>query len=372
MFAATGAHDAEAATKHHKAQKQTHTNRRMTNNACVQTASNSFAQSLGYSSAVVMRRATALAYVRSKAGLDNDIIAGIAIANKETGADFDLLVMVSSLESRLGLYDAPINMSSRARGPFQYLPAPFLTLFNWFGADYAGGVYAKAAAQIAFDENKNALTGDADLTAQLLTLRSEPYFVSYIKGVEVMKDVRPLLRSILGRDATRTDIYIAHVLGLEQDKPLIRALRHSPKAAAADIFPLEASKEDNYSLFYKGKKKLTIQQFYNQLGAKTAYTIKTIDKLVYKGLSAKSCLPPMPLVRPAAMIINIPENLSLPARPSLPKPREDMPIEPDAVQRPTPAPEPLEAPQPLPPIYTPHPSELYDGPLKAQPEMSIF
>lgn len=372
MLAATGAHEAEAVPIHHHrapafggmAHKQAHINRHATNNACVQTASNSFAQSLGYTSAVVMRRATALAYVRSEAGLDNDIIAGIAMANKDTGADFDLLVMVSSLESRLGIHDAPINMSSRARGPFQYLPAPFLTLFNWFGANYGGGVYAKAAGKITFDEQKNALTGNPDLTAQLLTLRSEPYFVSYIKGIEVMKDVRPLLRAILGRDATRTDIYIAHILGLEQDKPLIRALRHSPKAAAADIFPLEASKEDNHSLFYKGTKKLTIQKFYNQLGAKTAYTIKSIDKMVYQGLAAKSCLPPLPLVRPAAITIQIPEDMPSPVTPSLPRPPEDMPMDPDAVLRPTPQAEPFEDRTiASPPVFRPHPTGAYsDGP----------
>jgi hypothetical protein len=322
-----------AAPRHHKSQSSA-----PVNNACVQTASDAFARSQGYSEINVMRRASAIAYMRSEAGQDNDIIAGIAMANNDTGADFDLLLMVSSLESKLGVHDAPLNASSSARGPFQYLPAPFMTLFNWFAADYADGVYARAAAQIGFDEKKNPSTADAGLTAEILALRSDPYVASYIKGVEVMKDVRPLLRAILGRDPNRADIYIAHILGLEQDKPLIHNLRHNPKAIAADVFPLEASKEDNHSLFYKGNKRLTIQQFYSQLGAKTTYTLNRFDRLVSQGLAAKSCLPPFKLVRPAPATIAIPDKLPLPGTVPLPRPSENMPMDPDAIRVPVPAP----------------------------------
>lgn len=349
--------DAVAAPKHHKSQPSAHSKRKAApaNNNCAQTATNDFALSHGYSSATVLRRASAIAYMREQAGQDNNIIAGIAMANRDTGADFDLLIMVSSLESRLGVHDAPINLSSSARGPFQYLPAPFLTLFNWFGANYADGVYARAAARITFDEAKNPSTADPYLTAQLLALRSDSYVSPYIKGVEVMKDVRPLLRAILGREPNRTDIYIAHVLGLEQDKPLIHALRYTPKAAAADIFPLEASKEDNRSLFYKGNKKLTIQQFYKQLGAKTGAEIKRIDQMVQQGLAAKSCLPPLKLVRPKTTPIIIPDNLPPPTLPALPRPPENIPIEPDAIQQPT-------------PIPVPDPVPLTPEPLRFQPE----
>lgn len=262
-------------------------------------------------------------------------------------------MMIASSESRLGAEETPLYNSSRAVGPFQYLPAPFLTLFNWFGADYAGGLYARPAARIKFDEQKNPSTDDPALTSQILSLRSDRYVSSYIKGVEIMKDVKPLLRAVLGREPSSSDIHVSHIIGLEQEKALLRALRNNPKAPAADIFPLEASKEDNSSLFYKKGKKLTIQQFYKNLSSRTASHTRKINDLVLEGLAAKSCLPPRILVRPDPVIIAVPDSApaSTPPQPSAPV--ENMPAEPEVFTNPaSPAPQ-QPAPASLPQWHAP-------------------
>ena len=274
---------------------------------CVQQANDALAREVGFSNADVMRNASALAHLNERNGLDPTIVKAIAGANRDTGADFYFMVTLATMESSLGVHDSPILNSSRARGPFQYLPASFMTLFNWFAAGYENGVYAHQAAKINFDENGDTSTEDPALKTQILELRSDPYVASYIKGMEIMKDEKPLLRAVLGREPDITDHAIAHVLGLDNDKTLIRAMRKTPKKAAADIFPVEAAAADNYRRFYKNKKKITVREFYDNMGIETKATMKTIKGKMAQELADYSCIQPISVVRPQPVLLFTPD-----------------------------------------------------------------
>ncbi len=140
--------------------------------SCTQKITPAMAAQYGYASASVMKDASALAHIQIEDGRDPTPIAAIAIASYQTGVDFDLMIMKAIIESQLGLHDEPL-LGGSARGLFQFKPTTWLTLFSWFGAEFHGGIYADAARQIKFDENKNPYTDDPALTEQILALRSD-------------------------------------------------------------------------------------------------------------------------------------------------------------------------------------------------------
>lgn len=288
----------------------------------------------GYHTSSTMRRAAALAQV-----YDRDAITAIAVASYQTGIDFDLMVMKAILESQVGKYDEPI-LGGRARGLFHFMPATWLTLFSWFGGEFQGGVYADAAAQIKFDADNNPYLDDETLKSRILALRSDHYVAAFIKAKSIRHDERPLMRAILGREPNFTDYYVSHFLGLDRSKAFFRALRRTPDALAADLFPREAADPNNRSIFYKGPRKRTVRQVYNLLGAKVDATLKRLDNRIAAIIKGDSCLPLLVLTPPPRMPLPVSPPAAPPGvpwyRPS--PPPEELPMENHAPPAPIPLP----------------------------------
>jgi hypothetical protein len=304
--------------------------------SCIQKITPSMAAQYGYASVSVMKRASALAHIQAKNGRDATPIAAIAIASYQTGVDFDLMVMKATIESQLGLFDEPI-LGGSARGLFQFMPATWLTLFSWYGAGFHGGVYADAARQIKFDENKNPSTDDPELTEKILALRSDHYVSAYIKAQSIRHDERPLLRAILGRPPTFTDFYNDHFFGLERWKSFYRELRKNPKALAPDIFAKESEDPNNRSLFYKGHKKRTMKETYDYLGKIVSNYMARIDKKIATALKQEKCIKPLSLIMPPHAPIIVSPSAVINTQPAIPP--EDIPPDPEAEKNPIPVPE---------------------------------
>ncbi len=276
--------------------------------ACVQRVPARNAARNGYHSLNTMRRSAALSQI-----YDPQAVAAMAVASYETGIDFNLLVMKALLESRIGRFDEP-HLGGSARGLFHFMPATWMTLFSWFGAEFQGGIYAGAATAIKFDDNKNPYTDHPALTEQILSLRSDHYMAAFIKAKSVLHDERPLMRAVLGREPSFTDYYVAHFLGLERAKTFFRALRKNPHAIAADIFVRESEDPNNRPIFYQGTKKRTVQQVYNLLGGKVNAAFRRLDNQVAVIFRGNSCVPFLQLQHPQRMAIEIPPAETAPPR----------------------------------------------------------
>lgn len=254
------------------------------------------ASGYNYRRLIAMNTASALAYNRKKNGEDVTPVAAIAIASYETGIDFELLIMKATLESQMGRYDEPL-LGGSARGLFHFMPANWLTLFSWFGADFDNGVYADAARQIKFD-GAEPYVDDPVLKQKILDLRSDHYVAAFIKGMQIRKDERPVLRTVLGREPTYTDYYVAHFLGLERAKMFYRNLRNNPKSIAAPVMTRELSDPNNYGVFYRGKTALTFRQVYDRLGRIITNILNNVETETQATKKAHRCIPPLILQKP--------------------------------------------------------------------------
>lgn len=313
---------------------------------CVQNATPQTAGEYRFRRLIAMRSASALAHQRRENGESVDPVTAIAIASYETGIDFDLLVMKATLESRMGRYDQPL-LGGSAKGLFHFMPATWLTLFSWFGSDFENGVYAEAARQIKFDADNEPYIDDPVLKQKILDLRSDPYVAAFIKAKQIRHDERPVLRTILGREPTYTDYYVAHFLGLESAKTFYRNLRRNPKGAAASVLTREASDPNNRSVFYRGSTALSFRQVYDRLGWIITRILANVDQDVQSTLNANRCVHPLRLTMPSRESL-----IDKPLMPAIPG--EKLIIDPSSEIEPIPEPDINEKDEeeelPLPPL----------------------
>lgn len=263
--------------------------------------------SYGFNSMSALRRASALAHIRAAQGNPTEPVSAISIANYEVGTDFDLMVMIAVIESRMGLFDQPL-LGGSARGLFHFMPATWLTLFSWFGAEYNNGVFADAAKQIKFDERKQPYVDDQDLKAAILNLRSDPYVASFIKAKQLMHDERPVMLALLGREPTHGDYYLVHFLGLDRARVFYKALRKNPGKPSGKVFPKESADPNNRPLFFKGKKPYTMRQTYEKITGMVSRTLTRVNGNINLALANESCIKPLVLTQPGyqPIVINAP------------------------------------------------------------------
>lgn len=294
---------------------------------CVQNATPKTAGDYRFRRLIAMKSASALAHQRREDGEPVDPVTAIAIASYETGIDFDLLVMKATLESRMGRYDQPL-LGGSARGLFNFMPATWLTLFSWFGGEFEDGVYAGAARKIKFDADNEPYVDDPVLKQKILDLRSDPYVAAFIKAKQIRYDERPVLRTVLGREPTYTDYYVAHFLGLESSKTFYRNLRRNPNGSAANVLTREAGDPNNRGVFYRGNTALSFRQVYDRLGRVITRILANVDQDVQSTLRTNRCVHPLKLTPPSR------DPLITPITPISDTPPENDPIpEPDIDQK---------------------------------------
>lgn len=168
--------------------------------------------------------------------------SAIASASSRTGIDFDYLLGQAKLES--GLNASARAGTSSASGLYQFIEQSWLAVVKKHGAEHGMGW---AAASID-RTGSGRLTVDDPATRQaILGLRNDPAAASLMAAAHA-GDNKASLEGSLGREATGTDLYMAHFLGLGGARRFLSAMADNPGATGAAMFPQAAAA--NRNVFY--------------------------------------------------------------------------------------------------------------------------
>jgi len=194
------------------------------------------------------------------AGLGS-IQSAIALASQKTGIDFNYLLGQAQVES--GFRANARASTSSASGLYQFIEQSWLRVVKQHGAEHGLDWAANAIQQGA---NGRLTVGDAGTRQAILDLRNDPQVAS-LMAAEHAADNKAALETSLGRDATGTDLYMAHFLGLGGARNFLSAMASSPDRIGAAMFP--AAARANRSIFYdvSGQPR-TLSQIYDRFSAK--------------------------------------------------------------------------------------------------------
>jgi hypothetical protein len=170
------------------------------------------------------------------------VTQAIATASRRTGVDFSYLLGQAQIESSLN--PEARARSSSATGLFQFLDQSWLKVINDHGNSYGMGWAADA---IQKSPSGRYYVSDANLRQQILDLRKHPETAS-VMAAEFASDNRDYLEQRIGRQASSTDLYLAHFLGAAGASKFLTSMASSPNASAAAIFP--AAARSNPGIFY--------------------------------------------------------------------------------------------------------------------------
>ncbi|MEO1656267.1 MAG: transglycosylase SLT domain-containing protein [Pseudomonadota bacterium] len=170
-------------------------------------------------------------------------------AARDAGVDFDLMLGVAKRESSLRP-DAQASTSS-ASGLFQFIDQTWLGAVKEHGEALGLG---DVAADITRGENGFEVA-DPARRKEILDLRFKPSVAAGVAG-KTLAAAQDRLSAALGRQATGSEVYMAHFLG---ERGAVRMLEAGDNAVAASVDPRAA--KANQPLFYDGSRPLTVAEF---------------------------------------------------------------------------------------------------------------
>ncbi len=187
----------------------------------------------------------------------NRIQSAIAFASQRTGVDFDYLMGQAKVES--GLNATAKAGSSSATGLFQFIDSSWLAIVKKHGAEHGLGWAADAIGP------GNRVADPATRRA-ILNLRNDPATASLMAASHASDNAQALSAS-LGRNATGTDLYMAHFLGLGGATKFLSAMQTNPGASGAALFPGAA--RANHGIFYAADGSArSLQDIYSRFASK--------------------------------------------------------------------------------------------------------
>lgn len=186
------------------------------------------------------------------------IQSAIAAASRKTGIDFDYLLGQAKVES--GLNASARAGTSSASGLYQFIEQSWLGVVKKHGAEHGLGW---AADSIQGSGGRYTVTGGA--RQAILNLRNDPEAASLMAAAHAA-DNKAALEASTGRDATGTDLYMAHFLGLGGAKTFLNAMAANPGRQAASLFPAAAAA--NRSVFYGAGGARSLAEVYQRFAGK--------------------------------------------------------------------------------------------------------
>jgi len=183
--------------------------------------------------------------------------AAIQRASNATGVDFSFLMGTARRES--GYNPVAKAPTSSAAGLFQFVEQTWLGVVKKHGAKHGYARYADLIQQGA--DGRYRVTG-AEARQAVMNLRYDAHAAALMAG-ELAADSASYLRGRVGRDPTAGELYIAHFLGPKGSARLIEAVRTSPGATAAGLFPEAAAA--NRRIFYRVGRAATVSEVYANL-----------------------------------------------------------------------------------------------------------
>ena len=170
------------------------------------------------------------------------VAPALVAAADRTGVDFGALFHTARLES--GFNPSARAKTSSATGLFQVVEGTWLQMLKQHGAAHGLAGLGKAEA---------------------LALRNDPG-ISSLMAAEHMAENAKALEAGLGRPAGRTDLYLAHFLGLGGALRFLRGLQEAPETPGAVVFP--AAARANKAIFYAGGAPRSLEDIHQLLAAK--------------------------------------------------------------------------------------------------------
>ena len=187
--------------------------------------------------------------------------SAIQRAAAKTGIDFDYLVGQAKVES--GFNASARARTSSASGLYQFIEQSWLAVVKNHGAEHGMGW---AADGIQRNGSGRLTVSDPGLRRAILDLRNNPEAAS-LMAAEHASDNKDALEASLGREATGTDLYMAHFLGLGGAKQFLKAMQVSPDRNAASMFPAAAGANRNV-FFNRDGSARSLSEVYERFGAK--------------------------------------------------------------------------------------------------------
>ena len=174
-------------------------------------------------------------------GVDRNIQRAIRDATDAVGTDSTYLMVVAARESSFD----PRKRAHRtsATGLYQFTAKTWLRSVRAFGERHGLGEYAK---QIVVDERGAVSMRNGPARAKLLRLRADPRF-SALMAAELARDNEQRLTHRLGRPVAPAEIYMAHLLGVNEAARVIEKARSAPQTPGARLLP--AAARSNPDLF---------------------------------------------------------------------------------------------------------------------------
>lgn len=182
-------------------------------------------------------------------------------AAAKTGIDFDYLLGQAKVES--GFNASARARTSSASGLYQFIEQSWLAVVKNHGAEHGMGW---AADGIQRNGAGRLTVSDPGLRRAILDLRNNPEAAS-LMAAEHASDNKDALEASLGREATGTDLYMAHFLGLGGAKQFLKAMQVSPDRTAASMF-LAAAGANRNVFFNRDGSARSLSDVYERFGAK--------------------------------------------------------------------------------------------------------
>lgn len=183
--------------------------------------------------------------------------AALKQAARITGADFDYLVQTAARES--GFRTRVKAPTSSATGLFQFIESTWLGMVKEHGAEFGLGKQAQAISKTS---NGRYVVADTEQRKAILELRKNPEIASVMAGVFTRENAN-YLTTVLKRQPTAGELYIAHFLGAGNGSRLVKAAELKPAMKADDLFPQAA--KANPSLFYRKGQAVSVKGLYQNL-----------------------------------------------------------------------------------------------------------
>jgi Transglycosylase SLT domain len=174
-------------------------------------------------------------------GVDRNIQRAIRDATDAVGTDSTYLMVVAARESSFD----PRKRAHRtsATGLYQFTAKTWLRSVRAFGDRHGLGEYAR---QIVVDERGAISMRNGAARAKLLRLRADPK-ISALMAAELARDNEQRLTHKLGRPVAPAEIYMAHLLGVNEAARMIEKARSAPQTPGARLLP--AAARSNPDLF---------------------------------------------------------------------------------------------------------------------------
>ena len=185
----------------------------------------------------------------------------IASASQRTGVDFNYLIGQAQVES--GMNAGARASTSSARGLYQFIEQSWLGVVKEHGAEHGLGWAADA---IQRTPSGRYVVNDAATRRSILGLRNDPSAAA-LMAAEHAADNKSALEGSIGRDATGTDLYMAHFLGLGGARKFLKSMAANPERDGASLFP--AAARANRSVFYAADGSArSLSEIYERFAAK--------------------------------------------------------------------------------------------------------